>query len=170
MKTIRKILASQHQPFLHKEGEKMNDLKLIPYVRDNARINLTTLSRKTGVPVSTIFDRIRKHEGKLITKFTVLLDFAELGFPLSTKILFKVSPEAKQELRAHLCAHNRVNNIFRINNGFDLAIDCVFRDIREAEEFVEALELLFPIQNKQVFHVIEDISREQLLTAQIATL
>ncbi len=126
-------------------------------------MNLTTISRKTGIPVSTIFDRLRSQEGKLIKRFTALLDFSAMGYPVRAKLFLKARPEVRDKIRAYLLIHDRVNNLWRVNNGYDLLVDCIFKDIREVEEFVEELETRFDVLDKQVFHVIEDIVNEKVL-------
>ena len=47
---------------------KNKDLKIISYLRQNARMPLTKMSKKTQIPVSTIFDRLRTNEDDLIYK------------------------------------------------------------------------------------------------------
>lgn len=145
---------------------KPADHKILQYIRNNARTNLTTISRKTGIPVSTIFDRIRAHEAEFVTKFTAILDFAKLGFPVKTHIFLRVDAQHRDTLKSHLLMHERVNNLFRVNNGFDFAAECVFDSIRDVEEFVESLELHFKITGKQVYYIIDDIAREKMLSLQ----
>ncbi len=119
------------------------DLRILQHLRRDARINLTVLSKKTGIPVSTLFDRLRAGEGSVITRFTVLMDFAKLGFPVRAKVLLRADAESRIPLRNYLLAHNRVNGLWRINNGFDYAADCFFASIKEAEERADdALSLL----------------------------
>jgi DNA-binding Lrp family transcriptional regulator len=147
---------------------KPTDLKILQHIRHNARTNLTTISRKTGIPVSTIFDRLRAQEGDFILKFTALLNFEKLGYPIRANIYLKVSPESRDAVKRYLSVHDRVNNLQRINNGFDFATECIFTSIREAEGFVEQLELQFKILEKQVFHIIDDISREKVLSDRLS--
>ena len=100
---------------------KPSDMKILQHIRTNARENLTTISRKTGIPVSTIFDRLKSHEQQFVIKFTALVDFAKLGYPLRANICLKVAPDSRDGVKSYLLAHNRVNNLQRINNGFDYA-------------------------------------------------
>jgi DNA-binding Lrp family transcriptional regulator len=143
---------------------KLSDTKILHYLRQNSRTNLTTISRKTGIPVSTIFDKIKMYEQEFVHKFTVLLDFQKLGYNVRAKVLLKVDPQSRDKLRAYLMAHQSVNNLFRINNGYDFALECVFTSIREVEEFVEGLEMQFTVLDKTVYHIIEDIAREKAFT------
>ena len=59
---------------------------IISNLRNNARQTLTKMSRRTLIPVSTIFEKIRNYESSLIKKHTSLIDFTKFIFniPLST--------------------------------------------------------------------------------------
>ncbi len=140
-----------------------HDLQILHHLRRDARINLTVLSKKTGIPVSTLFDRLRAGEKSVITRFTVLMDFAKLGFPVRTKILLRTDMASRVPVRNYLLTHDRVNGLWRINNGFDYAVDCFFASIKEAEEFLDTLESRYSIVEKQMFHVIDDLATEKAL-------
>jgi Lrp/AsnC family leucine-responsive transcriptional regulator len=143
---------------------KINDLRILKHLRHNARMNLTTISRKTGIPVSTIFDKLRGYETDVVVRFTTIVDFAKLGYPVRANIFLKVDPACRDAIKTYLLAHDRVNNLFRINNGYDYAAECLFSSIKEVEEFVETLEEQFKIVDKTVFHVIDDLAREKALS------
>lgn len=145
---------------------KSTDLKILQHIRHNSRMNLTTLSKKTGIPVSTIFDRIKTQQKETITRFTALVDFTRLGYPVKTNIFLKIDPSQREEVRAYLVAHERVNNLFRINNGFDFAAECVFQSIKEFEEFLDTIEQTYRVVEKNVYHIIDDIAREKALSYQ----
>jgi DNA-binding Lrp family transcriptional regulator len=145
---------------------KPADTKILEYMRHNARTNLTTISRKTGIPVSTIFDRLRSQEGEFITKFTALVDFTKLGYSVRANVFLKVDPQNRDAIKSHLLVHGSVNNLYRINNGYDFAAECVFFSIKEMEEFVETLEMQFKVLDKHVFHIIDDIAREKVMALQ----
>ena len=61
------------------------------YLRMNARETLTKISRKTKVPVSTVYQRIKNKEVNLILKHTSLIDFRKLGFMTKAQVL--INPE-----------------------------------------------------------------------------
>jgi Lrp/AsnC family transcriptional regulator, regulator for asnA, asnC and gidA len=143
---------------------KQSDLRILQHLRENSRTSLTTISRKTGIPVSTIFDRIRSYESGFVHKFTALVDFSKLGYTVRANILLKIEPGHREKVKGYLMAHPRVNTIQRVNNGFDYAAECVFMSIKESEEFIEELEMQFKVIGKLVFHIIDDVAREKLLT------
>jgi len=130
-------------------------------------MNLTTISRKTGIPVSTIFDKLRTFEDGVVCRFTALVDFAKLGYPVRANIFLKADPISRDPLKAYLLAHDRVNNLWRVNNGYDYAAECLFASIKEAEEFMELIETQFRISDKTVFHIIDDLAREKALNVRL---
>jgi len=58
---------------------KLKDMMLLSNLRANARETLTNISKRTNIPISTIFDRLKLHEKNLIKKHTAIIDFALLG-------------------------------------------------------------------------------------------
>ena len=143
---------------------KKTDLIIISSLRQNARAKLTDMSRKTRIPVSTLFDRIRLHEGGLIKKHTALVDFGKLGYNTMANIILKVKREHRDDVREFLMNHPSVNSAFKINNGYDFSIEGVFQNIREVEDFIELLEDKFSIKSKQVFYVIDELKKEAFLS------
>ena len=140
------------------------DLKIIAHLRQNARMPLTKMSRRTQIPVSTIFDRLKLNENSLIVKHTSLLDFTKLGYNTRANITLRVDREDKEALREYLLKNQSVNSVYKINNGFDFMIEGVFRQIKDMEDFIENLEKRFKIIDKKSFFIIEDIKREAFMS------
>ncbi len=143
---------------------KIKDLLLIANLRANGRETLTNISKKVGMPISTIFDKIRFHHGGTIKKHTTLIDFSSLGFSTKAIMTIKVRKSDRDKLREYLEKNQNVNTISKINNGYDFIIEVIFRNLKEMEEFSELLEEKFKLKNKQTFYVIEDIRRETFMS------
>ncbi len=118
---------------------------------------------KTGIPISTIFDKVNKLGKNTISKYSPLLDFQKLGFGLRVNFVLKANDKKKQELKNFLLTNKNVNCILRLNNEFDFFVETVFRDMKGLEEFSESLEK-FKIKKKKEFFVIEDLKREDFFT------
>lgn len=143
---------------------KEKDLLLISYLRQNARDTLTRLSRRTNIPVSTIFDRLKNYERRGTVKHTAIVDFTKLGFHTRAKIAIKVARDERQAAGEYLAKHPNVNSVCRINNGYSFLFEGVFRNIVDLENFLEELDEKFEIAQKQVFYVIDDIIREGFMS------
>jgi len=140
------------------------DLVVMAYLRQDSRMKLTKMSRLAKLPVSTIFDRMKQHEGGLIKKHVCLLDFAKLGFHTRANVMITVGKSDKEAVNEHLQKSQNVNSIYKINNGFDFLVEVVFKNINEMEGFLDNLEGKFEIKQKEVHYIIGDIQREAFLS------
>ena len=138
------------------------ELLVITHLRQNARETLTRLSKKTGIPVSTIFDQLKRTD--VINKHTCLLNFDNLGFNTRANIMLKVNREDRELVKDYLANNNNINTVYKTNNGFDFMIEGIFKHIKNLEDFMEILDEKFPIKSKQVFYIIDDIKREGFMT------
>jgi DNA-binding Lrp family transcriptional regulator len=142
---------------------KQTDLKFISHLRKNARQTLTEISKKTRIPISTLYDKLKYHENNVIIKHTTLLDFTKLGFNCRANLLLKVKKEERDKLGGYLKAHPAVNNLFKINNGYDFFAEGIFNNVKELEDFMDDLEQGFPLEEKKTYYIIEDMKREEFM-------
>ncbi|MFH1400996.1 MAG: Lrp/AsnC family transcriptional regulator [Nanoarchaeota archaeon] len=146
---------------MYRDGFRHKDLLLLSNLRRNARATLTDLSAITKVPISTVHDRLKSQ--RVIRRHTCILDFSALGFTTLATIFLRVRKEDKDGLSAFLLQDFHVNSLFKVNSGYDLMMEGVFRNIKELEDFVERLEDGYRIRSKQVFYIIEELVRERFL-------
>ncbi len=147
-------------------GDKMistKDLMILANLRKNSRESLTRLSRKTRIPVSTLYDKLKSYSNGIITKHTAIIDFTKLGFHTRANILVKISREQREGAKAFLVNNHNVNSVYKISNGYDYLIEAVFRNVKDIEDFLEQFETKFQIEEKQVYYVIEDIKKEAFM-------
>jgi len=143
---------------------KKKDLIIMSYLRQNSRQRLTSMSRKTQMPVSTIYDRIKSYEGGLIKKHTCLLDFSKLGFSTRATIMLKVNRESRDTVGEFLSHHQSINTVYKVNNGFDFMLEALFKQIKDLEDFMEMIESKFKIDDSKTYFIIDEIKRESFLS------
>ncbi|MBW3013295.1 Lrp/AsnC family transcriptional regulator [Candidatus Woesearchaeota archaeon] len=140
------------------------ELKLLANLRENGRCKLTEISKKSRIPVSTVFDMLQEMQENVITKNTVLIDFSKLGYHTRAQIFIRVEKQDKERLKNLLIFADNVNSIYRINGGWDFIIETVHRSIKELDDFLEDLGREVCIQEKEIHYLIEDIKREEFLS------
>ncbi len=140
------------------------DLVIITHLRKNCRETLTSISKKSSIPISTIYEKIKRSEGGIITKNTCLVDFAKLGFNTRAKIVIQANASGKSELLSFLMKNQNVNSVYKINNGYDFMIEGIFRNMRELEDFLELLQEKFRIKKQETYFIIDDLKREAFLS------
>ncbi len=140
------------------------ELKIISRLRKNGREKLTTLSRQTRIPVSTIYEKMKEQEKGIIKKHTCILDFSKLGFNVRVQILLRISYADRGKAKEYLLKCFQINNVLKINNGFDFLIEGIFRDIMQLDTFIEKMESKFGIEHKEIYYITEEIKREDFLS------
>lgn len=139
------------------------DKIIFRHLRKNARINLTDIAKSTGIPASTIYDRVRANEKIIVKKHTTLLDFSKLGYHAKAKIAIKVMSKDKERLLEFLKVHSNVNSLYRINYGFDYLVEVVYPSVADVEDFVAKIEQEYEIRERHIFNVIDEIKREEFM-------
>ena len=140
------------------------ELQIVAALRYDARMQMTQISKRTGVPISTIYDRIKSNRSGLVNKNTALVDFGKLGLGCRAYMALRTNKNQREAMREHLRGCFNVNSLYRINNGYDFMIDAVFRNVRELEDFIDKLEDNFRIKELKSYYVIDEIFREKVLS------
>lgn len=136
------------------------DLKIISHLRSNSRKKVTAISNDIGMPVTTVFDRIRSREQDVIERYTCLLNFKRLGLHTNVRMALKV--KKKDDFEAYSRKNPAVNSIERIDSGYDYMIHAVFSGMDGLKGFLEEIER-FGIERKQVYHITECLENEKFL-------
>jgi len=138
------------------------DKHVLSMLRKNARMNLTTLSKATNVPISTLHEKLKRAKAYGIKRFTALLDFPTLGYSTRVHIRLKVPKQEKEALKECLFAHPNINALYKINNGYDFLADAVFKTMNDAECFVEWLAEEYSAK-PEVYYILDEMRTEGFL-------
>jgi Lrp/AsnC family transcriptional regulator for asnA, asnC and gidA len=130
------------------------DLAILNELRRDARMTLLDIAHHTGIPLSTVHERMKRVQQELVTKNTMLVRLDRLGFPHRMLYAFTAKRLDFNELRSH----PHLNGFTTIANGKDTLIEMVFRTVAEATLFEEWLTPR--VANLRTVHLIEDLKRE----------
>ncbi len=144
---------------------KPRDLAILSHLRQDSRETLTTMSRETRIPVSTIFDKIRFFkESGVIRKNTSIVSFDRFGYTAEAMIFLAACQEERSKLSEVLLSSSNINSLYRINSGWDFMAEAIFPNMREMESFLEAIEEKVALSRQKVFYIIEDLRREDFFS------
>ncbi|MCX6709878.1 MAG: hypothetical protein NTV63_02905 [Candidatus Woesearchaeota archaeon] len=143
---------------------KKNETSIICQLRQNSRMSLTKMSRKTSIPVSTIYEKLKSYRGGLVKKYTALIDFDTFGYSTKVNMFLRFERENKDEARVFLMKNLFVNSLYKINNGYDFMVEGVFHNIKEVEEFLDSLEVKFNLRERQVYYIVDELKREEFMS------
>jgi DNA-binding Lrp family transcriptional regulator len=114
------------------------DLMLIDELSKDATLSEKKLARKTGIPMTTVHNRLRKlREFGVIKNYTLRLDYAKLGRPLVAFVLVKVMPGASQkEVLDQIANIPHVCETAMITGDFDIIFKARIATMNELNEIV----------------------------------
>lgn len=140
---------------------KSKEQLLLQCLRKNSRRSLAGISKETGVPVSTLFDTLKRLEGDLIKKHVSVIDFSKLGYGL--KVNFAINSKENARLKSFLVQNRNVNSLYSlIDNNYAFYADCVFKDMNELSAFKERI-LEFEDANLREWFIVDSIKKEEFI-------
>ncbi len=142
---------------------KKRDFIVMSYLRKNGRESLTSLSEKTSIPISSIFDKMKEYQQSIVTRNTVIVDFTHFNYHVRCHVALKAHHETREALLQCLQKHLNVNSIFKINNGYDFLIECIFKNIKQLEEFLDYITITYRLKVKELHYIVEDLKRERFM-------
>ncbi|MBI3032190.1 Lrp/AsnC family transcriptional regulator [Candidatus Woesearchaeota archaeon] len=141
------------------------DKRIIELLKDNAKLSTRAIGKKTGIPITTVYHRIRKLEQQgIIKKYTAIIDEEKLGRGLCgyTLIHYDASTlgddKVREDLKKKLCALPEVEEIKYLTGRFDILLKARAKDIKEFGELLSVkLHKIPGVKNSETFFVINDI-------------
>jgi len=148
----------------------LKDLKILRHLRKNARETLTRMSQETRVPISSIFDRLKRLEGiKVIKRYTALFDLKKIGIHCRVLLLIKIDESQRSDLEAYLIENPSVNSIARTIATCDFVVECLFHNIKDLESFIEGVEKRYKGISISIHYIVKDLKRESFLAGEASS-
>jgi len=113
------------------------DLNILASLQDNARTPFTKIAEALGVSDATIHLRVKKMEELgVIEKYTIILNEAEIGKPVTTYVLIRVNPSTVEEVCRQLMDLEDVYEICEIHERYDVLVKIRGRSLDEVRDII----------------------------------
>ena len=111
---------------------------ILDELKKNSKLSEQKISRKTGIPMTTVHNRIKKlRELGIIETYTLRLDYAKLGKPITAFILLKTIHGAYQkELLMQISKIPNVYEVAMVTGEFDLLFKARIASMEELNKIV----------------------------------
>ena len=111
------------------------DLKIISMLKEDSRMQIREISKKTGIRPSTVHQRIvRMRKEGIIEKFTLKMNNKAMEENFVVFMLVKTKPAAI--LGNSITGSKHVKEIFGVTGEYDVMMKLKFRDVEEFNDFV----------------------------------
>lgn len=114
------------------------DLMILEVMRENSKLSMNKIARKTGIPLATVHHRIKRLEREgIIKKYTIILDKKKLGKKMVAYVLIKATPKSDHIKLLHsVSKHAAIEFSSAVTGAFDLILIVRVADIDELNAVV----------------------------------
>lgn len=145
-----------------------NDLKILDALKENSRLSMRKIARKTLIPVATVYNRIKKmEEAGIIEGYTIKINQKKLGKLLTSYIqtnydISQWRKESKEkqrkDLKKELLSLSGIESISYITGRFDILLKVRVKDMDELNNLIlTQLRNIPGIGASESFFVLEEI-------------
>ncbi len=134
------------------------DLAIIGVLKENSRLPIRDVAKKTKLRPSTVHQRILKlKEKEIIEKFTLKLNNKAVGEGFIVFMLIKTKPSAVLD---KLVGNKHVKEFFGITGEYDLLLKLKFSGVEEFNDFIIKFRKEQAIQTTLTMVVTADVKEE----------
>lgn len=121
---------------------KMNkkDEKIIEILKDNCRMPAKEISRRTGIPITTVCNRVRALERDgIIKKYQAVVDNQKIGKGIEAFIRIDVKRDP-EEIVSKFASRPEVEECYVISGSVEVMLKVAMPSVAELHDFVAKLK------------------------------
>jgi Lrp/AsnC family transcriptional regulator for asnA, asnC and gidA len=144
------------------------DLKILKELQKNGRMNYAEISRRTGIPSSTVYDKITRLVNKgVIKKFTVILDREKVGFGVSALIGIDTGAELYRNVAKELCQLHELVMVCGTTAQFDLMAKIRTTSLKRLSEILNRIREIKGVDDIFVMTILETFKDEHTVPIEL---
>ncbi len=130
------------------------DIEILRLLQSNSRTPFSDISRKLGVPETTIRYRIKKLlEKRVIRGFYTLVEPSKVGFPFSIIILADIDPDRLNYIFDELRSIPEATHVFKLTGKYNIVAIFHVRSMNQISEIDEKIRSLEGIKSAETLLV-----------------
>ena len=110
------------------------DRKIISVLKENSRLPIRDIAKKTSLRPSTVHQRLEKLKKSVIEKFTVKLKNKEVDESFIVFLMIKTSPGI--DIENKVFKSHQVKEAFGVTGEYDILLKLKFKDVMEFNDFL----------------------------------
>lgn len=140
------------------------DKKICNILTENSRISISNISKKTGIPNSTISNRIRKlEENNIIKQYTTILNHEKIGINVTAMIIIQTETEKHENVEKELPKLEEVTQVYSISGEYDILIRVEAENLEGLNDIINSkIRNIEGIEELRELIVMEELKNEPL--------
>ncbi len=139
------------------------DVKILNELSKNSRIPISKIALKTGIPDSTISNRLKKLEkNNVIEQYTTILNPEAVGVQITAMIIIQTETENHENVEIELPKLEKVSQVYSISGEYDILIKVWAHTLDELNDIVTQIRTIDGIEELRELIVMERLKEEPL--------
>ncbi|ABC57923.1 MULTISPECIES: Lrp/AsnC family transcriptional regulator [Methanosphaera] len=141
-----------------------NDKKILTELISNSRMPISKISSKTGIPDSTVSNRIKKLENNnIIEQYTTIINPEAIGIKVIAMIIIQTETEKHENVEIELPKLDKVSQVYSISGEYDILIKVWAHTLEELNDIVNSeIRTIDGIEELRELIVMEKLKEEPL--------
>ena len=141
-----------------------NDKKILTELISNSRRPISKISSKTGIPDSTVSNRIKKLENNnIIEQYTTIINPEAIGIKVIAMIIIQTETEKHENVEIELPKLDKVSQVYSISGEYDILIKVWAHTLEELNDIVNSeIRTIDGIEELRELIVMEKLKEEPL--------
>lgn len=141
-----------------------DDLVILRDLQRDGRISFAELSRTTGIPDSTIHDRIKRLISRgVIKKFTAVLNYEAVGMNIVALIGIETGAKLYHRVAETLCGFDEIVEVYGTTAEFDLMIKVRTSTRAELSNVLNQIRKIDGVDDIYVSSILEIFKEEHAI-------
>jgi DNA-binding Lrp family transcriptional regulator len=138
------------------------DRRIVEYLQKDGRASLRELARRLRVSATTVGNRLRELESQgVIRGYKAVVDYAKLGYPITTVTLIKARGNQIPAIVAELQQNDEhLTHVYEITGEFDILVIGKFRDQESMNREIKRL-LSHPAIERTNTSIVLAVAKEE---------
>ena len=141
-----------------------DDKKILTELISNSRMPISKISSKTGIPDSTVSNRIKKLENNnIIEQYTTIINPEAIGIKVIAMIIIQTETEKHENVEIELPKLDKVSQVYSISGEYDILIKVWAHTLEELNDIVNSeIRTIDGIEELRELIVMEKLKEEPL--------
>ncbi|MDO5851061.1 MAG: Lrp/AsnC family transcriptional regulator [Methanobacteriaceae archaeon] len=139
-----------------------NDKKILKILSENSRTTISTISKKTGIPDTTISNRIKKLEKNTIKEYTTIINPQSVGLNITAIIIIQTESEKHENVEKQLPKLEEISEAYTISGEYDILIKVWAQTLEELNNITNTIRSIDGIEDLTEMIVMERLKEKHI--------
>lgn len=144
------------------------DKKILEQLNINARMSLTEIARRTGIPKDSVLYRIRRMEREEVFRYAAIINPLKLGLPIFNAIylqLVNFNDQEEKKIIGYIRPHPHIVYSAKVVGKYDFVIGIVAKNMLQFDKIFSEFKSRFNkiLKDFDVFSIIEEHKYDYLI-------